>query len=399
MRGVGLLKIPDYTSQLPRDTGSMIIGRTVTDVLRVSPNGNSFDGSSWYKAFQNPIEALNAASTNPGDLTLIEMAPHATYYDIDTTGDPTWTGNYIIKGSHRNWAKIMNTHASATSIAKFTGKASLIDLNINLGSGSGNGIIMTHGGFRVRNLAFVGENLTGAATALHINGSSPLKHGIIENLHIDGHVTYMTGLLLDNAAHNHIRHIHMHECLKGLQIVGADSDENVFEHIDVGGCALGFDLDAGNNQHFNCVCFHNNTRNVDDEQGDHVWSDIRGHFPLTLLPDNFTGIDLDTGAADTWGTDTEILSVASRDNPFRVIGFAVEADANEKFRIRFSNDNGVTHFADIQVEGQVAAATRQAFSLPSGTDEIFNKGDKISGSSKSESGSNTSTIWLQVQEI
>jgi len=77
----------------------------------------------------------------------------------------------------------------------------------------------------------------------------------------------------------------------------------------------------------------------------------------------------------------------------------VEADAAEKFRIRFSKDSGSTCFADIQFEGDVNVARQEVIQMPAGTEEIFNKGSRISGSAKSESGSNTATVWLQVQEI
>jgi len=36
---------------------------------------------------------------------------------------------------------------------------------------------------------------------------------------------------------------------------------------------------------------------------------------------------------------------------------------------------------------------------PGGTEFIFNKGTVISAQSKSESGSNTATVWLEIQEM
>ena len=121
---------------------------------------------------------------------------------------------------------------------------------------------------------------------------------------------------------------------------------------------------------------------------------------MSLLPDNFTGIDLDTHAnPDTWGTDTEILAAAGRDKPFKIIGLSLEADASEKFRIRLSSDSGSTHFIDFQVEGEIAVNKRESIQLPSGTSFIFNSATKISGSAKSESGGDTATVWLEIQEI
>ena len=81
--------------------------------------------------------------------------------------EPTWAGNYVIVGSHREWAKIKNNHASATSIMKFTGRVALRDLNLNLGT-SNNGVIATNGGARIDTCAFIGEDLTTPKTAIHL---------------------------------------------------------------------------------------------------------------------------------------------------------------------------------------------------------------------------------------
>jgi len=385
-----------------KEIGAGIVGRAVTHTLYVSPEGSGADGLTWATAYKTIQAALDAASTDGDNLTLINISPHTTNYDINTTGDPTWTGNYILKGSHRNWAKIKNAHGSATSIMKFTGKVSLKDLNFNLGSGSGNGVIITHGGFRVRDCQFVGEDLTGAATALHTDGATVLKHGIIENCHFLGEgITHMTALLLDKTARSFIEGCKIHECKTGIQIVDADSDENMFRFIDIGDSGIGFDIDAGNAQHIEHVLFHNNTTNIDDEVGDHLYDTLLGESSGTiLLPDDFTGVDLDTHADPaTWGTNTEILAAVGRTKPFRVIGIIMEADANEKFRVRLSADGGTSHFTDIMVEGAANAAKRESVQLPPGVEVILNQGIQISGSSKSESGNNTATVWLEIQEI
>ncbi len=389
------------TNQLAADTGAMLFGRAITATLHVSPDGWGTDGSSWARAYQTVQVALSAASIDANDATLILIAPHATNYDINITGDPTWTGNYVLMGSHRNWVKIKNNHGSATSIMKFSGKISLVNLTIDCGTGTNNGVIITGAslrGARLRKVYFECEDVTGAQTALEISGGA--EYAKMEDVMFDGVVAHTRAMLLDNCKLSDFRNIQFYDCAKGVQITDVASDDNKFDDLMFHSCALGLDLDAGNRQMFEHIDFHNCTRNVDDEVGGHEWADIHGSFPLTLLPDNFTGVDLDTAAgANTWGTDTEILAAAGRDNPFRVIGFSVEVDAAEKFRIRLSADSGSTHFADIQVEGSIAVAERTAIQLPAGTEEIFNKGTRISGSSKSESGSDTATIWLQIQEI
>ena len=383
------------------EMGPAGISRAVTDVLYVCPTGDNSNGSSVAKAYTTIPGALAVASTNINACTLIWVCVNTgpNNYDINTTGDPTFTGNYIIAGTHRTWAKIKNEHETATSILKFTGYVSLINLNFNLGT-SNNGIIFAKGAFRANRCQFVGEDLTSAKTALLLDGTGALKHGKVDDCHFLGEgTTHMTGIKLDNVVRSKFKDIRIHDCKTAIQIVDAGSDVNEFDCIDIGDSGIGFDIDAGNEQHLCDVKFHHCTTNIDDEVGDHLMCNIFGHFPTILLPDNFTGVDLDTGAGTAWGNDTEILPAAGRDKPFRVVEVSVEADANEKFRIRLSSDSGATHFVDFQVEGETAAARRQSISLPSGTEEIFNHATRISGSAKSESGSNTATVWIGIQEI
>jgi len=217
-----------YIGQLP-EIGAGIIGRAVTDTLYVSPEGSGTNGRTWASAYQKIQDALNAASTDSDKITLICISPHTTYYDINTTGDPTWTGNYILKGSHRNFTKIMNDHASATSIMKFTGKTALIDLNFNLGSGNCNGVTITHKGFRVYHCMFIGEDITGAATALELNGSSTIKHGKIKECDIIGDGSLMTGLKIDNVGCMEVKDLRIGYCAKGIHQINTGSDLNLFD--------------------------------------------------------------------------------------------------------------------------------------------------------------------------
>ena len=382
-----------------QEIGSAALGRAVNQTLYVSVNGSGANGFTWNSAYNTIEDALDAASTDGDDATLILVAPHTTNYDIDTTGDPTWTGNYIISGTSRSWSKIVNTHASATSIMKFTGKVMLSKLNFNLGAGTGNGVIMTHGGSRVRDCLFIGEDLTGAATGLHIDGATA-RHVKVVECDFLGHVTYMTGLLVDNCARSLFADLRFHDCLKAVHVTHADSDHNLYRNLDIGDCGYAFDIDAGNEQHFNNITLHHNTMDFSDDVGDHVLVDINGEFPTTILPDNFTGVDLDTNvAADTWGNDTEILAAAGRVIPFKVVGIHVEADATEKFRVRLSADSGTTHFVDTMLEGAANAQKRVPITAASNTDFVFNQGIRISGSAKSETGGDTATVWVEVQEI
>lgn len=380
-----------------KEIGSSALGRAVNATLYVSPSGSGTNGLTWASAYQTIQAALDAASTDGDDATLIMISPHATNYDIDTTGDPTWAGNYILANSSRSWAKVKNTHASATSIMKFTGKAMLKRINFNLGSGSGNGVILTHGGSRVFDCMFIGEDLTGAATGLHVDGATA-KHGKIVRCEFlgDGR-SYFTAILLDNCSRTWVEDVRIHEGLAGIQIIHANSDSNIFHDIDIGGCGIGFDLDAGNEQHFYDICLHDNTTNIDDEVHDHIYKTICGQFPMTIEPDDFNGVTVTAHAnANTWGADTEIRAAATSTKPFRIVSVAFEPGVSQWYRVRFSDDSGSTHYDDIMVD----ATKNQGGEAPSGTEYIFNTGTRISASAKAASGgSDTIQIWLKIQEI
>jgi len=381
--------IDDYLTDAD---GAFVIGRAVTALLHVCPNGNDGDGSTWASAYTTIQAALDAASTDTDDCTLILISPHTTNYDINTTGDPTWAANVILKGTHRNWAKIKNTHASATSIMKLTGKSSAIDLNFNLGTGN-NGLIMTHGGCRGYHLQFVGEDLTSAKTGLWLDGAAA-KHAKFEDIHILGESasTKMTGILVDQFAHSYFEKVFIHYCLAGIKFAGTSADINHFNAIDIGHCGIGLDIDAGNGQHFTDILFHDNTTNVDDEVGDHHWNNIRGSFPIIILPDDLNGTSVPTHAnANTYGTATTI--VAARDKPYRIVGITLEPSTSEWYEMKLKD--GTTYFDYLLFE----ANKREASAFPSGTEFIFNKGIAITAELKDEGGGDTCNTWVEIQEI
>ncbi|GAH84990.1 unnamed protein product, partial [marine sediment metagenome] len=182
-------------------------------------------------------------------------------------------------------------------------------LNFNLGAG-GNGLIMTHGGARGYHLQFVGEDLTGAGIALWLDGP-PSRHGKFIDLHFLGHTTHMTAIKIDQIAYSYFQLLRIHECATGIQFVGAGSDCNHFNDIDIGDCGIGLDIDEGNRQHFDNILFHGNIINVDDEVGDHYWTAVRGAFPIVVVPDNLVGTQVDCGAAGVYGGDTELRAAVA----------------------------------------------------------------------------------------
>ena len=387
-----------YNETALDEIGSAISGRAVTDTLYVSPNGNGTGGSTWARAYTTIQAALDAASTDPDDCTQLNISPHATNYDIDTTGDPTWTGNYILSGSYRNWATIKNSHASATSILKFSGNIGLENITIDCGTGSNNGVIIdganTKGCF-LSHVYFEAEHVTGAQTSLQIANT---EYARVEDTKFHGVLAYTKALYLNACKLSNFGRLDFHNCATGVQIVGASSD-NVWSFVLLHDCTLALDIDVGDSQFFHEVSFSNCTTNVDDEVGNHAWSGISGEFDVEIEPDNFTGVTVSAGGAGVWGGDTEIRAAATSTVPFKIVAYIAEASANEKYRIRFSADSGSTFFADVMVEGEVNAIKSVAKQASDATDHIFNKGTRISASTKSESGGNTAVVWLKLQEI
>ena len=376
--------------------GPTTIGRAITATLRVSPDGDGSDGLSWSTAYQTINAALDAASTDVNAMTLILIAPinGANYYDINVTGQPTWFANVRLQGTMRNFSEIRNTHVSATCILKLTGLAVLSDICFNLHTGSSDGIVLTNGASRVLRCLFNGRSLTGAATALWLDGATQAD-AKVDDVDFEGHVSYMTALKVDGFARCHFQVMRLHNCLTGIHILNSDSDDSLFKDIDISDCALGIDIDAGNDQHFQEIDFHHCTRNVDDEVGDSEWVDIHGAFPILILPDNLTGTQVNTGAANTYGSDTELLSAASRDNPFRIVAVHMEPSTSEWYQIRFSADSGSTFYDILQFDG----TKREGIAAPSGTEFIFNKGTRISASTRDVSGGDNVKVWLEIQEI
>ena len=393
---IGRSKLLRLTKDFQDDmVGSATANRAVTATLYVSPNGSGVDGSTWATAFTTIQEALAAASSDADDLTLILIGPHATNYDIDTTGDPSWSKDVVLKGPHRNWAKIMNSHDTATSVLGFTGRVSLIDLTIDSGAGSNNGVIISGAGTkgsRLRSVYLENEDVTGAQTSLLLEDTGYIR---MEHVKFHGVVGQTTAMLLDNCKLSNFDDLDFHQCLAGIQIIDADSDMNIFRDIMLHSCALGLDLDAGNGQIFRDVTFHDCTRNIDDEVGDHTWENLFGAFDIEILPDNLVGTQVNTGAGNTYGSDTELLSAVSRDNPFRIVGTHVEPSTSEWYQLRFSDDAGATFFDILQFDG----TKREGAAAPSGTEHIFNKGCRISASARDVSGGDNVKVWLEIQEV
>ena len=392
-----------YFNRLP-EIGSGIPGIATTATLYVSPEGSNTDGKTWATAYTTIQAALTAASTDADECTAIIIGPHATNYDINTTGDPTWTGNYHLMGSHRLWAPVKNTHASATSVMKFTGQAAIQNLAI-FTQGTVDGVIFTADGWRVRECGFNSSGTSGATTSVYIDGSAAItKGGIMEDVQFVGNATYTKAIHINQSTINEFRHVHIHDCLTGVHIVDADSDQNLFEDVDIGDCdnvsGIGIDIDAGNEQHFKNISFHHNTKNVDDEVGDHVWEGVHGQFPIAIIPGDLDGAAMTTGAAAAgieadWGNAYTFVAADAEEGPYRIVGVHVEPADSDWYELRFSADSGSTYYDRILFTG----GKREGQAAPSGTEFIFNAKSELYAEARNESGTDGVNVWIEIQRI
>ena len=386
-----------YLDRMYSTRGPSVDGRPYTCVLLVSPMGDGTDGQTWPTAFQTIQDALDDAPGDANEHTLILVGPTATYYDIDTAGDPTWAGNYEIVGPHRIWVPIRNTNAGATSILNFTGKASLVNLAFFM-TGSLDGVSFTSAGWRVRQCGFNSSACTGAQTSVYINGSGALtRGGWMEDVQFLGHQTYTKAIHINKSTINEFHDVYIHDALTGVHIEDADSDRNLFNNMGLGDCGIGFDLDAGTEQHFVHVDFHGCTVNVDDEVHDHVYEYITGQQPITVYPDDVVGITVAANAAaNVYGTNTLLRATGVALKPFRVVGVIGKPVTAQTHELRLSADGGTSHFNHSIIESARGVSNPAA----QGTDYIFNVGVPISCSLKAESaGSDEMQVWLKIQEI
>jgi len=277
---------------------------------------------------------------------------------------------------------------------KFTGKASMANLSINQ-TDCIRGVIFTNNGFRIKNCEFNSEDCGIAVTAIKIDGTNnDITGGIIEDIKIIGNSSYTTGLEIINCTINDFSHIHIHDCLEGIKISGTNSQNNIFDILDIGASATGIKIVEGSAEHFYNVTFHGNTLNINDIVDTNIWINLNGEFETTIYPINLTGISVPCGNG-TWGADTEIRSSATATKPFKVLGYSLEPSDEESTLIRFSADSGVTFFA----QDVFASKKDKASGGGNTTDFIFNAGDRISASVWSPTTGRTVNVWLEIQEI
>ncbi len=385
--------------KIRRELGSATDGLSVTRTLYVHLNGNNSDGLTWESAYNTLQAALEVASLDPDELTLLMIGPNVSGYDIDTAGDPTYSGNYVFNGSYRNWVHILNSNGSANSVLKFTGKIAFDHITIDIGATDNDGIIIdgtAAQGARLNHVYIEGENATGACEGITLSGG--VEYVRFDDVLIHGDGTNLNGMLINNSPLGHFHNLEMHHCNDGLKIANAASDFNEFHRMVLHDCVLGINIDAGNEQFFDDILFDGCTDNIDDEVGGHFWTNIKGQFPTAYSPTTMAGVTVTAGVgANTWSAAGQEIRAAATAAPFRVLGVVLEAAVDERYQVKLND--GTTDFAIFTAQGTTPSPRSSPTNMPSGTDFIFNKGVSIDAYAKSESGSNNIQVTVLVQEI
>lgn len=371
------------------------------DTIYVSAAGDDSDGSSLDRAYTSLTTALDwiEAHQVAGQAHLIILG--AGTWDMDITGVPTYTANIAIFGTDsRHQAIIVNNHATATGVLRFTGWCSINNVSINCGTGE-TGIILNGAlanGSRLRKLYF-------DCTALAIPQNAILLDGGVQNvkiwdIHVDGEAANTTVIHLNNAAHNIIQEVKVHTALLGIHLDHADDDYNEFYDVHLVDCQVGMQIDnAGSIDNiFHILKLQNNIANIVDNGTGTLFAEVfLAAAVASVFPNDLTGIAITAAAgANNW-TAVAVQIRAASATPFYIVGITFECAAAERYGLRLYSDGGTTPIYDDVLETGAAIAGKTEFSE---LNPIWvNQGLAIHGRIKSETGGNNMNVWVKLQIV
>jgi len=384
-------------------------------VIYVAKNGNNTDGLSWATAWTSMASAITQASglkhaTIHVGKGIFDIAS-ATYLLVD---EPV-----RIIGAGRGQTIFKNSLGTATSDCVFrcTARVHLSDFSIDRGS-------VIHDGIKLINVPqsiiervdFLFSGGVAAGRAIYIDSSTGTR---IKDITIRGDGTNTIGIYGATAGGKVIiEDCYFHQCASGIEITIGTINRWHVKRCDFIGCIIGINMDDGDYFIYeDCnfiICtmgvdvepiatyntfigmrFAGNTTNLDDDSTTSSWLEPCGCFSVEVYPADLTGITVPDGAANVYGTDTEILPAATATKPFIVTGFSIHAEDAGHHSIRFSADSGATFFAEVVIDAAALTGQLVGHNDIGGIDRVFPRTTRISASWKSSDGnSDVNKIWI-----
>jgi len=367
-----------------------------TNILYVHKDGDNSNGLTWETGYNTVKTALDSASSDLNDITLIIIAPGL--YDLNIEGIYIVNKNVEIASVSPNLVTIKNNHPSATGVLQFNKFGGILNIHVACGTSNTNGLIYNGEGSidsLLSHVVITSNKESGECKMISLqNGACQIAS---EDLHLIGNHNAI-GLCLDKAHDNTFRNLYINNCSDGIQLNDEIDDYNIFESLSIINSITGIRINAGNQQTFRAVSFLDNDDNINDTIGDSIYTEIKLNDPYSFVtPDDLIGA-LVLGGSASYGDDTELWSVESASDPFVIVAIIFSFNVSENCGIRLSTDNGTTYFFETVLETWTSDEVH-SFQLDMNYPQIFNKGTRISCSIRTESGDDSANIWLQIKEI
>lgn len=384
---------PEVT--LTDSTLSEVHSLQVTETFHVDPiNGEDATGrgNSWATAFRTVSYAIAQAGNGASDYTMIYLAPGV--HDMNAGGIQAVDRHIFLHGAKCGLTLLANTLTTAEEVIHLSNTSVLAYMNI-IPLNAQDGVRISANCCRLDHIVFQCGGVDGVHSAIFLDGVEATQLG---ELLIRGHITYTTGVLLDDADLTIAAQIHFFECLRGVHFFNGSAENNL-DHLNFDECATAVLVDAlCANNHIDHLDFIGNTVNINDSGTETSLSGAIHIIDLvgSVAPDDLTGVVVNTGGVGAWGVDTQIRSAAAATRPFYVTGITYELSVQERYQIRLSDDGGTTYFWSGIVEERVATRTKW---LIFSDKYLIRQGRAIHASVRDESGGDTCTIWIHIAEI
>lgn len=309
-----------------------------TAILFVSQNGDDTYGSSWSTAFCELEDALDEASTDANNYTLILVAPGI--YDFNRSS-PIWNCNVKIVGiALKSDVRIINTHSSTEFVAKFTRDIHMKTLHIYSGT-QGNGIIVDQGSAYFENIMILSTGATQVSTVLTLNRT---KYIYTDDVVLDGVSNLSTSLKLVNTNKSRMIGLRIYNSIVGINISDSICNLNFFENINLKYCGTAvYIYENAYHNSFHQISFFGNIVNINDNGNFSVWEFESLEFDnryTQMFPENAStsaNIISSSATENMYGDWEDIITNDSISKPYAISSFFLtNASADGVFMIQLS---------------------------------------------------------------